>query len=239
MWQILVVLGASYLIGSLSFGYLTSKIVGKTDLRRVGSGNIGATNVLRTLGWKPAALVLLLDTLKGTAAVLLARALGVPPWLQALAALAAVAGHDWPVWLRFKGGRGVATSLGAVAVLAPVPTAIAAAIFVATVAVTRYVSLGSLLGALSVPLTMLMPVIGGLTPVSYWGFAVVAATLIVWQHRPNIRRLREGRELRLGERIAAPIAGARLGDAGPGTPPETTGAPGASGAPGPSGPSVP
>ena len=218
VWQILGILAASYLIGSISFGYLTSKIVGRTDLRRAGSGNIGATNVLRTLGWKPAVVVLLLDTLKGTAVVLIARALGVPPWLQALAALAAVVGHDWPVWLRFRGGRGVATSLGAIAVLAPIPTGIAATIFVATVAVTRYVSLGSLLSALSVPLTMLMPVIGGLTPASYLGFATVAAALIVWQHRPNIRRLREGREHRFGERLQPlrPIDPA--GPAGPGGP---------------------
>lgn len=202
-WQIVAVLAASYLIGSISFGYLIGRLVGHTDVRRSGSGNLGATNVLRTLGWKPALAVLVLDMLKGTLAVWLARSSGATPLVQSLAALAAVAGHDWPVWLGFQGGRGVATSVGAMAVFAPAPTGIAAAILVGTVAITRYVSLGSLLGALSVPLTLLLPVIGGLTPLPYLGFAVVAVALIVWQHRPNIRRLREGREHRFSLRPSA------------------------------------
>ncbi|HEX2171813.1 MAG TPA: glycerol-3-phosphate 1-O-acyltransferase PlsY [Dehalococcoidia bacterium] len=205
----LLAIAVAYLLGSISFGYVLSRLVARTDIRQAGSGNVGATNVLRTLGWKAAVPVLLLDIAKGTLAVLIARWLGLGPLIQAIAGLAVVAGHDWPVWLHFRGGRGVATSLGVMAVFAPVPTAVATAVFVATVGLTRYVSLGSLLGAASVPLALLIPVIGGLTPVSYLGFAVIAVALIVWQHRPNIRRLREGREHRLGEK-AAP--------AGPGAP---------------------
>lgn len=192
----------AYLLGSISFGFLIARYARRTDIRRAGSGNPGATNVLRTLGWKAAAPVLLLDILKGTLAVLFARWIGTGPLVQSVAALAAVAGHDWPVWLRFKGGRGVATSVGALAVFAPVPTGIAAAVFAATVGLTRYVSLGSLLGAASVPLTLIIPVIGGLTPLPYLGFATAAVALIFWQHRPNIRRLREGREHRLGDQPA-------------------------------------
>lgn len=199
MWQVGLVIGLAYLLGSIPFGYLVGRIVGGTDVRQSGSGNIGATNVLRALGWKPAVAVLLLDTLKGTAAILVTRWIGASPLVQALAGLAVVAGHDWPVWLRFQGGRGVATSLGTMVVLAPVPTAIGAGVFAGTVAITRYVSLGSLLGSATVPLVTLLPVIGGTTPVPVLGFAVAATALIYWQHRPNIRRLREGREHRFGE----------------------------------------
>ena len=146
------------------------------------------------MGWQPGLVVLLGDTLKGVLAVLLARWIGGGPVVQALAGLAAVAGHDWPVWLRFRGGRGVATSLGATAVLAPVPAGIAVGLFVGTVALTRYVSLGSMIGAASVPLVLIAPAISGQAPLPVLGFAGIASSLIIWQHRPNIRRLREGRE---------------------------------------------
>ncbi len=170
-----------YSVGSLPIGYLVSQRARGVDLRRVGSGNVGAANVYRTSGLRMAIAVMLADVGKGAGAVLLAGG-----GLAGVAAgVAAVVGHVYPVWLGFRGGKGVATASGVFGVLSPVPTALAAAAFTITVARTRYVSLGSIVA------TVVLPVIEWFTPglrVVDIGATVVAA-LILFRHRGNMVRL--------------------------------------------------
>jgi glycerol-3-phosphate acyltransferase PlsY len=181
----------AYLIGSVPFGVVVTRLGGAGDVRAIGSGNIGATNVLRT-GRKGLALAtLVLDLLKGALPVWLAqRYLGSD--MAVVAGLGAVVGHCFPIWLRFKGGKGVATAAGVVIVLTPVVAAIAIAIFVLAVFATRYVSLGSILGTIAA------------APAAYFMGYVQAAELylllaliIVLKHAANIRRLTAGNEARL------------------------------------------
>jgi glycerol-3-phosphate acyltransferase PlsY len=181
----------AYLIGSVPFGVVVTRLGGAGDVRAIGSGNIGATNVLRT-GRKGLALAtLVLDLLKGVLPVWLAqRYLGSD--MAVVAGLGAVVGHCFPIWLRFKGGKGVATAAGVVIVLTPVVAAIAIAIFVLAVFATRYVSLGSILGTIAA------------APAAYFMGYVQAAELylllaliIVLKHAANIRRLTAGNEARL------------------------------------------
>jgi len=193
--ETLFALALGYLLGSIPFGLVLTRMFGKGDLRAIGSGNIGATNVLRT-GSKPlAALTLVLDCLKATAAVLLAQRLvgwGMGP----AAGAAAFIGHLYPVWLRFRGGKGVATLLG---VLIPLlwPAAIAyAAIWVLLLLTIRISSVAGMTAALSAPVTaailhsMLLPMLLGL------------ALLVLWKHRENILRLMKGTEPRIGSKIS-------------------------------------
>jgi glycerol-3-phosphate acyltransferase PlsY len=186
-----------YTVGSLPIGYLIASRLRGIDLRRVGSGNVGATNVYRSAGLSTALLVIVVDLAKGAGSVLLAARILAGPTAPVAAGVAAVAGHVYPVWLRFRGGKGVATACGAFSILAPLATAMAAGMFVVTVWATRYVSLGSLVATISLPtLAWLthasMPVVTG---------GVVAALLIVERHRGNLARLRAGTERRLGQRI--------------------------------------
>ena len=199
----LVVIG--YLIGALPVGLLIGRLVGGVDIRQAGSGRTGATNAMRSLGTRWAAVVFVLDLAKGAVAVLLAMALyqagpaGSPPLVHAAAGLAAVVGHNWSIFIRFSGGRGVATSAGALLVLAPLTMAVLVPVAAAIVLLTRYVSLASMSAAvLAVPLTVVMLSLGlaGAAPVM---FGVGAATLIVFAHRDNIVRLRSGTERRWGE----------------------------------------
>ncbi|NLN06100.1 MAG: glycerol-3-phosphate 1-O-acyltransferase PlsY [Firmicutes bacterium] len=192
-----VALLAGYLLGSISFGYLAGKLLKGIDIRQFGSGNTGSTNIQRTLGTAPAVVVLLLDTGKGLAAVLLANALGISPTWQMLAGMAAVAGHNWPLFFRFRGGRGVATTTGVFLGLTPYVVLIGAALFVITIALTRYVSLGSIVGALSVPFTMLL----FRQPPAFTVPGTILAFLIIWRHRDNIGRLLQGTEHKLGEKV--------------------------------------
>ena len=192
-----VALLAGYLLGSISFGYLAGKLLKGIDIRQFGSGNTGSTNIQRTLGTAPAVVVLLLDTGKGLAAVLLANALGISPTWQMLAGMAAVAGHNWPLFFRFRGGRGVATTTGGFLGLTPYVVLIGAALFVITIALTRYVSLGSIVGALSVPFTMLL----FRQPPAFTVPGTILAFLIIWRHRDNIGRLLQGTEHKLVEKV--------------------------------------
>lgn len=190
----------AYLIGAVPIGWLVARGLGVTDIRRHGSGSIGATNVLRTLGRLPAVATLLGDVLKGYVAVAAGSALGGgEPTVTAAATVAAVAGNCWSVFLGFRGGKGVATGLGALLPTVPLPTLAALPAFVAVVATTRFVSLGSLLAALCVPL--------GAWALGYPPASVVAslavAAIIVGRHHENIARLRAGTESRLGRRRAA------------------------------------
>lgn len=192
-------LGA-YLIGAVPVGFLVARAFGGTDIRRQGSGNIGATNVLRTQGLVPAIVTLLGDIAKGFCAVTLARAV-VHGDQRAVAAAAvlAVVGNCWPVFLAFRGGKGVATGLGALLALVPWAMVPSLLVFLTVVAATRFVSLGSLLGALGAPLAALAI---GYPTASVLGSAVIAAVVLA-RHRHNVLRLASGTEPRLGQRASA------------------------------------
>jgi len=186
-----VALVVAYLLGSVSFAYLAGRVRG-VDLRAVGSGNVGATNVFRTLGRRIGIAVMVLDIAKGAVAVLIARALTESPW-PLLAAGAAIVGHVYPVWLRFRGGKGVAVAGGAVIALTPLPALIVLGVWLVLVALTRYVSVGSLAGAVTYPFAVLA--FGEEWPTLV--FSVLAALAVILKHRANIGRLARGTELRL------------------------------------------
>jgi glycerol-3-phosphate acyltransferase PlsY len=191
----------SYLLGSVSFAYLAGRARG-LDLRQHGSGNLGATNVLRTLGVVAAVVVLALDLAKGVAAVLLApRLAGAPDeWVPVACGLAAIAGHVWPLFLRWRGGgKGVATAAGVFGALAPLPFVLSLAAFALVVGSTRYMSLGSLAAAAVLPLAMaLVYGPGHLLFIVSLG----VASFVFWTHRTNLGRLRRGVEPRLGRKVA-------------------------------------
>ena len=192
----LVPILVGYGVGSLPLGYLAANQLKGIDLRRVGSGNVGATNMYRTGGLAMALLVVLVDVAKGAGSVLLAWRVGADAIGPVSAGVAAIVGHIFPVWLRFRGGKGVATACGVFWVLAPLATAMASVIFVGAVWMTRYVSLGSVIATAVLPTFLWVTnataavVVGG----------VVAAVLVIERHRPNLARLREGTERRLGQR---------------------------------------
>ncbi|HEX2309248.1 MAG TPA: glycerol-3-phosphate 1-O-acyltransferase PlsY [Vicinamibacterales bacterium] len=186
-----------YLFGSIPFALLVSRGLAGVDVRRVGSGNVGSANVLRTSGVATALLVMVLDMAKGAGSVLLADRWSAAASTPAVAGLAAIVGHVYPIWLRFRGGKGVATACGVFAVLTPWAVLPAFALFVATVWATRFVSLGSLVAALA-----LGPIAYALAaPPASWLAAAGAAILIVFRHRSNVARLRAGTERRIGQRV--------------------------------------
>lgn len=192
VWPVVV----GYLLGSVPFAYIAARLGRGIDIRRAGSGNVGATNVLRAAGVWPAVATTVLDAGKGAAAAWLGFAGGGGPGLATASGVAAVVGHVFPVWLGFKGGKGVATTFGAFSVLAPLAAALAAAVFVTTVWASRYVSLGSLVGLVA------------LAPAVWWttGDGVVTAgsaavaILVLIMHWGNLLRLRAGAERHLGDR---------------------------------------
>src|ERR1041385_3469868 len=189
----IIVVAVAYLLGSIPFGYLIVRQKIGADIRQTGSGGTGATNVSRRAGKAAGVLTLLLDAAKGAAAVLIAKALTGDDWVIAAAAIAALVGHIFPVWLGFRGGKGVATGVGIFLVLAPIALLCAGVIFVAIVALTRYVSLGSIIAALLIPVFV------------WWQSdvrpsliaAVAGAALIVFAHRGNIKRLASRTESRI------------------------------------------
>jgi len=190
--------GASYLLGSIPTGYLFVRLTGSRDVREFGSRSMGATNVLRVKGWKTALPVAAIDVLKGFLPALLALKWFADPTFAALCGLLAVVGHCFPFSIGFRGGKGVATSLGAYAAIALAPTVASLGLFLVVVGLTRYVSLGSVLASLAFPILVLVS--GGPK-----GLAVVCsaiAALIIFQHRGNIARLLKGTERKLGERTS-------------------------------------
>jgi len=191
-----LILAAGYLIGSVPFALILARRWG-ADLRRAGSGNLGAANVLRTSGVKAGVLVALLDVSKGVASVALAQRFSGGVEAPAFAGLAAVIGHVYPVWLGFRGGKGVATAAGAFAVLTPLAVVPALGVFATSVWLTRYISVGSVLASVALPLTAYA--YG--SPVPAVVAAVSASTLIVFRHRSNIQRVRLGTERRIGGRV--------------------------------------
>ena len=204
MPTLLIIAALSYLLGSIPFGYLLVRIFRGEDVRQSGSGNIGATNVSRkspVLG----VVTLLLDALKGIAAVALSYVVAdhmVPiPTLEqlALGALFAVIGHMFPVWLKFRGGKGVATGLGAFALIAPKAVLIAVVVFIAVVAISRYVSLGSIVAVAVFPVMAWLIDQFYASPVTL-ALISLASLLILVKHRANMRRLLDGTENRLGRK---------------------------------------
>ena len=198
----------AYAIGSVPVAVLLARHFGATDLRNVGSGNLGAANVLRASGVTAGVLVALLDIAKGALSVTLARYLSHDAAAPAAAGLAAIVGHVYPVWLRFRGGKGVATACGVFSVLTPPAMAPALMIFGVTVWLTKYISFGSVLATLALPPCAYL---AG-SPISATWSAFMAAALIVFRHRSNLRRLRIGAEWRLGgDRAARTAPAARSG----------------------------
>lgn len=210
----LIVAAIAYLLGSIPFGYLLVKFVRGEDIRQSGSGNIGATNVARSGAKGLGALTLLLDVFKGVVAVWIAAALAassfnrcagvsevfglpcIPPLrLMSLAALFAVLGHIFPVWLKFRGGKGVATALGVFALLFPKAVVISLAIFIIVLALTRYVSLGSVLAALAFPVAAYFLYDPGWISLS---LTAAVSAVVILKHHQNIRRLVAGSEHRFG-----------------------------------------
>jgi len=189
----------SYLFGSVSWSILLGRLIKGVDIRTTGSGNAGTTNTLRLLGVKAAVAVFILDFLKGMLPVLVAKLVSEDARLQVVAGLAAIAGHDWPVYHGFRGGRGVATSMGATVGMMPLLGPLMPFIGGVILIPTRYVSLMSILGSVVTMLLVLALAATNRVPDAYAVFAVAAASLIVWQHRSNITRLRAGTEPKLGQ----------------------------------------
>jgi glycerol-3-phosphate acyltransferase PlsY len=207
---ILLIVAAAYLLGSVPTGYLLMRLFLKQDIRQAGSGNIGATNVLRSGGKGLGAATFLLDMLKGCSAVWLGALLGhllLPGYpllnVEALAALVAVLGHIFPVWLGFRGGKGVATGFGVFLAATPLAALAAISVFIVVLALSRYVSLASIIGAASFPLFACL-----LNRLLHWGprppffiaVEIAVALIIIVKHHQNIRRLLNGTESRFGKK---------------------------------------
>ncbi len=205
----LLIIAVAYLLGSVPSGYVLVRLFLHQDIRQTGSGNIGATNVLRSGGKGLAAATFLMDMLKGCAAVWLGGLLGcllapaaAPDNMQALAALVAVLGHIFPVWLGFKGGKGVATGFGVFLVAAPWAALAAISVFIVVLALSRYVSLASILGAASFPVFAWW-LSHGDRPAFFIAVQVAVALLLIAKHHQNIRRLLTGTESRFGAKKTA------------------------------------
>jgi len=199
--EMIFALVLGYVLGSIPFGLILTRLAGKGDIRDIGSGNIGATNVLRT-GSKPlAAATLILDCLKATAAILLARQLFGGPFdnlAERVAAAGAMIGHLYPVWLKFKGGKGAATLLGVLIPLLPIAAVVYAAIWLTLLLTVRISSVAGMTAAVSAPISVAVLGERTLLPMLL-GFAV----LVLWKHRENILRLRKGTEPRIGSKTSS------------------------------------
>lgn len=191
----IIAVAASYLLGSVSFSILIARWVKGIDIRQHGSGNAGATNTLRVLGKGPAAAVFLLDVAKGIAAVLIGQWLGDGEiWVPILCGAAAITGHNWPIWFRFKGGKGIATTIGVMATIAFWPALLAGIVAIAAIAITRYVSLGSLIFAALLPVFILVLSM----PYELFWVSLLICVYAFIRHRTNIVKLVRGQEHKLG-----------------------------------------
>jgi glycerol-3-phosphate acyltransferase PlsY len=201
--MVFILLVLSYLLGSVSFGYLLARVVKGVDIRELGSGNTGATNIMRVMGLKYGLLVLFLDLLKGLLVAVIVSSLTPKTGVVLACGLAVIIGHNWPLYFRFKGGKGSATTLGFFLGFAFVPTLFVVAIVAIIFAITRYVSLGSIIGSITIPIYML--IITTLRP--YFLFGLAACFIILWRHRANIKRLLNGTEPKLGDKFNFPQQG--------------------------------
>lgn len=202
----LVLLG--YLLGAIPYGLIVGRLAGGVDLRRYGSGRTGATNALRTIGAKGAALVFVLDFAKGLVAVLLVRWLwggdpALTEWIAGAAGFASIVGHVWSVFIRFTGGRGVATSTGGLVGMAPWSLLVLAPVVVLVIWRSRYVSLGSVSGALLAPLVVAILFLAELASGAAIVYALASGVLVTLAHADNIARLRAGTERKLGQKANA------------------------------------
>ncbi len=202
----------AFVVGGIPFGYLAGRYVLHDDIRSHGSGNIGATNVARVIGWKWGAIVLALDAVKGLvptlgAQMLLTSRLNPDQLLLVVIAtgVCTIAGHMYPVWLRLRGGKGVATAMGVVAVISPMATLVALGFFFVVVLTTRIVALASIVASLSFSVTQLF-LLGKsamtLSKLPLTLFAIIVPVMIVWRHRANIKRMWRGEERRFGRDVA-------------------------------------
>jgi glycerol-3-phosphate acyltransferase PlsY len=201
-WVLSVVV--AYLLGSIPSGLLIGRLFYRIDVREYGSHRTGATNVLRTMGRGAAVAAVAMDFAKGALAVFFPRLLfpddlGAASWAQALAALAVTAGHNWPIFVGFRGGRGVIVSVAAVAVMYPPMFLLHLVVAALVVWRTRYVSLASIIGAAITPPLFLLLYLGGQIPFAYVAYTIVGAIVVIVSHRDNIARLLNGTEARLGE----------------------------------------
>jgi len=194
--EVFTVVALAYLVGSVPFAFLLSRRRG-IDLRQVGSGNVGATNVLRTSGVRTAVVAMVLDVIKGVIAVVMAQRLTGGIGTPMAAGLASVIGHIYPVWLRFRGGKGVATAAGVFAVLTPMALGIAGAAFVIAVWITRYLSVGSVIAAVTLAIVAIVTDAPGVIEIG----SGIAALVIVQRHRANLARVVAGTERRVGQRL--------------------------------------
>jgi glycerol-3-phosphate acyltransferase PlsY len=212
-WAFLAVAAIGYLMGSLPTGLMVGRLVRGVDIREYGSGKTGFTNVLRTAGLRAGAVVLVVDVAKGALPVVIGRVISGEPYVQTVAALAAVAGHDWPIYAGFRGGRGVATSFGGLLAISPIVALALVPVGVVLVGVTRIMSVMSV-GMAPVSAGVFVGLaIAGVEPWAYAVYALLAGLLLVVLHRENVRRLLAGTEPRLGrggERragVSAPVEG--------------------------------
>ncbi|WP_430030542.1 glycerol-3-phosphate 1-O-acyltransferase PlsY [Paenibacillus turicensis] len=196
MWSIIAIV-LSYLIGSISFSVVLAKLLKGIDIRQHGSGNAGATNTLRVLGKGPAIMVLVLDILKGIVAIWLGVWLGNgSEWIPAICGLAAIVGHNWPIYFRFRGGKGIATTIGVMATLSFLPALYAGIVAILCIIFTRYVSLGSLIFVFLTPIFL-----GLLQPINavFWS-SLIICLFAFWRHRSNIVKLVHGEENKIGSK---------------------------------------
>ena len=196
--QIALIILSCYLLGSIPFGYIVGKLFKKIDIRELGSGNIGATNVFRILGPSLASVVLIGDIGKGILSIYLVHFLNIDNSLiSTIAGLAVICGHDWSLFLGFKGGKGIATTFGVVFALNPTISILALIIWVVVLVTTRYVSLSSIFAVISIFIfTILFK-----QPYEYIIFSAIILVLGIFNHKDNIKRLRSGNERKIGEKV--------------------------------------
>ncbi len=201
----MVVIG--YLLGAIPFGVIIGKILRGIDVREYGSGSMGMTNVMRTVGAKAGLIVLIADVLKGAGAVALAWAIfysepdSTVYWGQMAGGAAAVVGHSWPVYIGFRGGRGISTAFGAIMVVSWPIGLICLATFLLMVAIFRYISLSSISGAIALVVAMVISYVCDWEPVAYLAFALVVAPIVIFRHRGNIKRLLSKTESKIGQKV--------------------------------------
>ena len=203
MTDYLILIPLGYLLGAVPVGLIAGKVFGRVDVREYGSGKMGMTNVMRTVGVPVAVLVLLLDMGKGVGAVVLARIISDSAGVESAAALAALLGHNWPIFIGFRGGRGTATGWGSLLILWPVAGLVSTVVGLPLVGISRYVSLGSIVATVVGCVVLIVAASAGFVPIEYIWYAIIGGTLVVVRHRDNIQRLIKGEERKIGQSAKA------------------------------------
>ncbi len=199
--SVLLIIPIAYFLGSIPSGYLAGKWIKGIDIRTLGSGSTGATNVLRQVGKGPALAVFLLDVIKGVFAIVIAKSIALGDGWQVTAGLSALIGHIWPIWLKGQGGKAVATGLGVFLGLSWQVGLACLGIFLTTFSVSKIISLSSIFAAISLPLLMLLSFNGMSFSPAYFSISVLAMIIVLWRHRTNIKRLLMGKEPKVGQTI--------------------------------------